>query len=208
MVCCGKVQQLFIWFVSCIALVILTFNHQHSELIFSTLDELRSTAKEGGENLLHPKRILPILQGRPNIVVLACRDTHLVVGLETGSVLVYDANALLCPGSGVVAPLVISQLQSGPLRQILPNPGTESNLVDIVAVLGDGMVQLLNMGLQLQGGWVPDGSSPNPMASSYAVFLALFVSNVTVSFLVSQGQTPCSRLADRRYFDILFGQQI
>ncbi|EDR08724.1 uncharacterized protein LACBIDRAFT_294237 [Laccaria bicolor S238N-H82] len=70
--------------------------------------------------------------------------------------------------SGIVAPLVISQLQSGPLRQILPNPGTESNLVDIVAVLGDGMVQLLNMGLQLQGGWVADGSSPNPMAISWS----------------------------------------
>lgn len=198
--------------MSCIALITLTFNYQHLELIFSTLDELRSTcktAKEGGENLLHPKRTLPILQGRPNIVVFACRDTHLVVGLETGSVLVYDANALLCPGSGIVAPLVISQLQSGPLRQILPNPGTESNLVDIVAVLGDGMVQLLNMGLQLQGGWVADGSSPNPTASSYATFLSSFLClTVTVSFLVSQGQTPCNRLADWRYFDILFSQQI
>lgn len=137
------------------------------ELIFSSLEHLRSaftTAKEEHQELFTPKRTLPLAFGKANIVTFACHDTRLLVGLEQGAIAVYDTAALFTSGSGDVQPLKITQLQSGPLRQIVPNPGTEQNLSSLVVVVGDGKVALLDMQLEPQGGWTASDSSTQPIA--------------------------------------------
>ncbi|KDR78946.1 hypothetical protein GALMADRAFT_1281525 [Galerina marginata CBS 339.88] len=137
-----------------------------SELVFSPLDDLRSafaSAKEDDETLFTPKRVQSI-PTKANIVKFACGDTRLLVGLEDGSVVVYDTSSLFTPGTNDVQPLGRFQVQSMPIRQILPNPGTEPGLSDIFAVVGDGKVQLLNMRLESQGGWAATDLMTQPIA--------------------------------------------
>lgn len=141
-------------------------SHCHSELIFSPLDELRAAseaAKPDDETLFNPKRTVTI-PTRANIVAFACGETKLLVGLDDGSVVVYDTSSLFTPGTNDIQPLARNQIQSSPLRQILPNPGTEPNLSDLVAVVGDGKVELLNMQLESQGGWVASDLMTQPIA--------------------------------------------
>lgn len=91
------------------------------------------------------------------------------MGLEQGAVAIYDTTALFTPGSGDVQPLRITQLQSGPLRQIVPNPGTEQS--GLVAVVGDGKAVLLDMQLEPQGGWTASDSLSQPVAGLCAYCL-------------------------------------
>ena len=144
------------------------------ELIFSSLEHLRSAfnaAKEEDQDIFAPERTLPLAFGRANIVTFACHDTRLLVGLEQGAVAIYDTAVLFTPGSGDVQPLRITQLQSGPLRQIVPNPGTEQSLSSLVAVVGDGKAVLLDMQLELQGGWTASDSLTQPVAGLCAYCL-------------------------------------
>jgi nucleoporin NUP159 len=141
------------------------------ELIFSPLEHLRSAfnaAKEDDRDLFTPKRSLPLAFGKVNIVTFAYHDTRLLVGLERGAVAIYDTAALFTPGSGDIQPLRVTQLQSGPLRQIVPNPGTEQNLSNLVAVVGAGKAVLLDMQLEPQGGWTASDSLTQPVAGLFA----------------------------------------
>ena len=141
------------------------------ELIFSSLEHLRSAfnaAKEEDQDIFTPKRTLPLAFGKVNIVTFAYHDTRLLVGLEQGAVAIYDTAALFTPGSGDVQPLRITQLQSGPLRQIVPNPGKEQNFSSLVAVVGDGKAVLLDMLLESQGGWTASDSLTQPVAGLFA----------------------------------------
>jgi nucleoporin NUP159 len=103
-------------------------------------------------------------QGKPNIITFANQDSHLVVGLEQGLVLVYNADSLFSPGQDQIQPTHTRQLQSSAFKQIAANPGTEPNLVDRVAVVGNDFVQILNMQLEPQGGWSASDPSTIPAA--------------------------------------------
>ncbi|KXN91659.1 hypothetical protein AN958_12511 [Leucoagaricus sp. SymC.cos] len=81
-------------------------------------------------------------------------DTRLVVGVDNGSIYVYDTAALFSSGSDPMQPLSACDPQVGALRQIAPNPGVEPDLVDLIAVVrSDGSVQLMNTMLESLGGW-------------------------------------------------------
>lgn len=137
--------------------------------MFSTLEDLRlafTVAKEDTEALFSPKRILPITLANVNIVAFASSDTRLVVGLENGSVAIYDTALLFTAGTDEVSPLKVIQLQSS-LRQILPNPGTDPNLSDLLAIVGDGKVLLLNMDLETQGGWSASDLMTQPISGDF-----------------------------------------
>ncbi|KAF9463874.1 hypothetical protein BDZ94DRAFT_1282304 [Collybia nuda] len=155
-----------------------------STLIFSPLDDLRSTlktAKEGNEETFSPKRRIST-PGKATLIVLACNDTRLFVGLEQGQLLVYDTTTLFSPGSENVTPLHAINAQSGPIIQILPNPGTETGLVEMVAVVrGDGTVQLVNMELEPQGGWVGSDADSAPVAVACGDIMTFATTNKTTS---------------------------
>lgn len=145
--------------------LVIPSNH-HPELIFSPLEELRlasEAAKTDDETLFNPKRTVSI-PTRANIVAFACGDTKLLVGLTDGSVVVYDTSSLFTAGTNDVQPLGRNQIQTSSLRQVLPNPGKEPGLNDLVAVVGDGKVELFNMQLESQGGWVASDLMTQPIA--------------------------------------------
>jgi len=142
----------------------ISIAHGCLAIIFSTLEGLRSAfseAKEDDESLFSAKRTMPLHSGRANIVTFACNDTRLVLGLESGSVAIYDTAALLSSGTDEIQPLTTRQIQSSPLRQIISNPGSEPELV---AVVGDGNVVLLNMQLEPQGGWAASDLMTQPIS--------------------------------------------
>ena len=76
----------------------------------------------------------------------------------------------------------MTQLQSGPLRQIVPNPGTEQNLGGLVAVVGDGKAVLLDMQLEPQGGWTASDSLTQPAAGLFAYCLISTVDLLSFPF--------------------------
>ena len=180
------------------------------ELIFSSLEHLRSAfnaAKEEDQNIFTPKRTLPLAFGKANIVTFACHDTRLLVGLERGAVAIYDTAALFTPGSGDVQPLGITQLQSGPLRQIVPNPGTEQNFSGLVAVVGDGKAVLLDMQLEPQGGWTASDSLTQPAAGLFAYCLIFTVDLLRIfSCMVAERETSRHWTTNWRHFDLFFDQ--
>ncbi|TFK27125.1 hypothetical protein FA15DRAFT_692647 [Coprinopsis marcescibilis] len=152
------------WFVAA------RFNGSSYELVASTLNDLRSAlkdAKDEEDNDFTPKRVVA-LQAKPNILTFANRDSILLVGLEQGSVLSFDSATLCTPGEGTLQPLKTVQLQSAPLRQILPNPGTEPNLVDKIAIVGNGTTQIFNAQLEPQGGWSASDSTTNPTTVAWS----------------------------------------
>jgi len=111
--------------------------------------------------------------GKPNILALACNDTRLFVGFEQGQLLVYDTASLFSPGSDSVTPIHIQQGQAG-VRQISPNPGTEQNLSNIVAVVrSNASVTLYNMKLESQGGWVAEDAVSVPVAGTCLAYSVL-----------------------------------
>lgn len=136
------------------------------DIILSPLEDLRSaftTAKADDEILLNPKRSLSN-PTKANIIRFACANTRLLVGLEDGSVVAYDTSSILTPGANDVQPLNRMQMQSSPLRQIVPNPGSEPGLNELFAVVGDGIVQLFNKDFESQGGWAASDLMSQPIA--------------------------------------------
>ncbi|RXW21719.1 hypothetical protein EST38_g4114 [Candolleomyces aberdarensis] len=147
------------------------YNGSSYEIALSPLDDLRSSSKaatEGSDNNFVFKRTISLPQGKPNIITFANQDSRLIVGLEQGLVLVYNAESLFAPGQDQVQPTHTRQLQSSALKQIAPNPGTEPNLVDRVAVVGNDFVQIFNMQLEPQGGWSASDPSTVPAAVAWS----------------------------------------
>lgn len=141
----------------------------YSELFLSPLNDLRSSsksAKEGNDNEFAFQRTIALPQGKPNIITFAYQDSRLVVGLEEGLVLVYNAESLFTPGQEQVQPAHTRQLQSSALQQIAANPGTEPNLVDRFAVVGNDFVQLFDSQLEPHGGWSASDPSTIPAAGA------------------------------------------
>lgn len=141
---------------------------RHLELVLGPLEEIRTSlrdAKEDAENEFTPKRRIA-LPGKPNIVTFANQDSALLIGLEQGVAMSFDSAALLSAGTDEVQPVNTVQLQGSPLRQILPNPGTDSALVDKVAIVGDGTAQIFNSRLEPQGGWTASDPSTNPVCGA------------------------------------------
>jgi nucleoporin NUP159 len=164
------------------------------------LEDLRSAfavAKEGAGDLFSPKRILPVASAKVNIVAFASNDTRLVVGLENGSISIYDTTLLFTPGTGEVPPLKVMQAQSSPLRQIVPNPSTDANLGDLLAIVGDGKVVLLNTQLELQGGWTASDLMTQPISSEFsAQHQSLYNKNTYSSFVVSKREAHSNRTSN------------
>ncbi|KAF9048549.1 hypothetical protein BJ165DRAFT_1460486 [Panaeolus papilionaceus] len=145
-------------------------NGSQFELALSPLEELRSASIDATSNtsaLFSPKRLVP-LPAKPNIVTFAESDSRLIVAFEQGSVAVYDSATLCSPGSGDVQPLYNNQAQNSPFRQILPNPGSEPGLSDLVAVVGDAKVHLWNTRLESQGGWAASDLMSQPIAAAWS----------------------------------------
>lgn len=173
----------------------LIFNHFPSPaLILAPLSDLHSafnSAKEDSQDSFIPKRTVSLETGKPNILAFACNDTRLFVALDQGQLLVYDTASLFSPGSNSVAPIHIQQDQSGPVRQISPNPGTEQNLSDFVAVVrSNASVTLYNTKLESLGGWVAEDTVSVPVAGiclSYSILARNTLNIILSSRVVSQG---------------------
>ena len=85
--------------------------------------------------------------------------------------LAYDTSVLFSSGTNGVGPLTSTQIQRPALRQIVPNPGTEPGLSDLVAIVGEEKVHLYNMQLESQGGWAAADTSSRPVAGAYILDL-------------------------------------
>ncbi|PPQ64136.1 hypothetical protein CVT24_008766 [Panaeolus cyanescens] len=145
-------------------------NNSQCQLILSPLSDLRAAcidAKPDVTTLFTPKRLVP-LPAKPNIITFAESDSRLIVAFEQGSIAVYDTAVLCSPGEGDVQPLYNNQVQTSPFRQILPNPGSEPGLSDLVAVVGDGKVHLWNTRLESQGGWAASDLMSQPIAAAWS----------------------------------------
>ena len=140
---------------------------------------------------------------RVNIVRFACGESRLLVAQDNGSILVYDTSDLFSGDSKEVRPLTSAHIQSTYLHQIVPNPGTETGLSDLVAVVSDGKVQLLNIALEPQGGWVASDLMSQPISGKLALYIFIVVfPDFCCSLMVAEGQTFSYRSSDWRYFDI------
>lgn len=140
---------------------------RYAELVFSPLEDFRASQKKATateDNTVTFQRTISLPQGKPNILTLAGQDSCLIVGLEQGAIAVYDTSVLFTPGQDHIQPTHTQQLQSTPLKQIAANPGSEPNLVNLVAVVGDGSVRIFNLQLEPQTGWTASDSSTNPAA--------------------------------------------
>ena len=131
---------------------------------------MSKAAKADNDNNLAFKRTVPLPQSKPNILTFANQDSRLILAFEEGTIASYDTAALLSPGDNPVQPAHSAKLQVSALKQIAPNPGTEANLVDQIAVVGDGFVSLLNTQLQPQGRWAGSDSSTTPAAGASNCF--------------------------------------
>ncbi|KAF8072173.1 hypothetical protein FPV67DRAFT_924861 [Lyophyllum atratum] len=126
-------------------------------LICSPLADLRTSFKNAkdSEGTYTPKRKVALQSQKPSILAFATNDTRLFMSFEHGGLLVYDTAALFTEGSDAIAPLHMLPPDTGPIRHIVPNPGTEPNLVDLVAVVhSNRTVVLYNSSLETQGGWI------------------------------------------------------
>lgn len=144
-------------------------------IALSTLQELRASlknAKENDENLFVPHRLVELPAEDVNIIAFGMHDTRLLVGFTGGQLLVYDTAHLFTAGANDVAPLSMAQTSSSPFVQIVPNPGTEPDLAQLVATIrGDGVVQVLDINkLESRCGWAGEGEAV-PVASMCSGFL-------------------------------------
>ncbi len=138
-------------------------------IALSTLQELRASLKHANENdanLFVPRRIVKLPAEDVNIIAFGMHDTRLLVGFTGGQLLVYDTAHLFTAGTNDVAPLSMTKTSSAPFAQIVPNPGAEPDLAQLVAVIrGDGVVQVLDINkLEPQCGWAGEGEAV-PVAS-------------------------------------------
>lgn len=125
---------------------------------------------------------------RINIVRFACSDSRLLVSQDNGSILVYDTSQLFTEGTNEVHPSTSTHIQAGYIQQIVPNPGTEPGLNDLVAIVSNGKVQLLNLDLEPQGGWVGNDLMSQPIAGQFQFLVSSkSLANTCNSVLVSQG---------------------
>ena len=186
----------------------------YTDIILSTLEELRQVienASEDEKGLFLPQRDLTVEYGYPTILAFAHDETRLIVGLDVGSIFVYDTTSLFSSGSGYVHPIRTCDNHTAALRQIAPNPGSGPELRDTIAVvLSDGSVQLVNTMLELLGGWSPR-DSPVGAVVGEKIRTCLNTRSLTCplsSFMVSQGQAPRHRSTNWRHLDIRSKQQI
>lgn len=149
------------------------YSYVSIDIILSPLEELHNSiqkASEDDEGYFFPQRDLSLDVGIPTIVAFAHHDTRLIVGTNSGAICVYDTARLFSSGSDPVAPLRTHNTQTGNLRQISPNPGTESDLVDIIAVVrSNGIVHLINTLLESLGGWSAAEPSAGPVAGEHTM---------------------------------------
>lgn len=144
-------------------------------IALSTLQELRASlknAKENDANLFVPRRIVKLPAEDVNIIAFGMHDARLLVGFTRGQLLVYDTAHLFATGTNDVAPLSMAQISSSPFVQIVPNPGNEPDLAQLVATIrGDGVVQVLDINkLEPRCGWAGEGEAV-PVASMCSRFL-------------------------------------
>ncbi|KAG2364542.1 hypothetical protein BDR07DRAFT_1401153 [Suillus spraguei] len=96
-------------------------------LVLSPLSDLRSafaTAKETDDQPYNFQRNVSLGAATPNIIVFACNDSRLVIGLAEGSVMVYATEHLFSPGYGPVNPIYsLPAVPSAFIVSISPNTG-------------------------------------------------------------------------------------
>lgn len=150
-------------------------------LVLSSLADLRSAfanASETDERTYVPQRKVYLGAVTPKIIVFACNDSRLVVGLTEGSVMVYATEHLFSPGQGSVNTLFsLPAVSSAFIISISPNPG---DLPELVAILRDSQggsntlaVELLDVQkLASVGGWVA-GNLPSTIPTSSPCLLMM-----------------------------------
>jgi nucleoporin NUP159 len=148
-------------------------------LVLSPLADLHSalaTASDTDERTYVPQRKVSLGATTPKIIVFACNDSRLVVGLAEGSVLVYATEYLFSPGQDSVDPIYsLPAVSSAFVVSISSNPG---DLPELVAILRDSQagsnvlaVELLDVQkLASVGGWVA-GNLPSTIPTSSVCLL-------------------------------------
>ena len=143
-------------------------------LVLSSLADLRSAfaaISETDERTYVPQRKVPLGGATPKIIVFACNDSRLVVGLAEGSVIVYATEHLYSPEQDSVNPIFsFPAVPSTSIVSITPNPGDHPELV---AILRDSQgsssalaVELLDVQkLASAGGWTA-GNLPSTIPTS------------------------------------------
>jgi nucleoporin NUP159 len=149
------------------------------DIIFSTLEELRTAVKNASEDdkgFFFPQRDLSLDLGLPTMLAFGHNDARLVVGVDNGSIYVYNTANLFSPGSDFVKPLRTFDPQVAALRQIAANPSTEPDFIDTIAVVrSDGSVQLMNTMLEPLGGWSSGDSNVGSVAGEHFTTYFLFL---------------------------------
>ncbi|KAF9223599.1 hypothetical protein BS17DRAFT_780883 [Gyrodon lividus] len=145
-----------------------------SVLILSPLADLRSAfalAEAEDDRPYRPQRRVLINGAMPIILVFACDDTMVLLGLADGSILVYASDQLFSSGNDPMHPThTFTASSSTVLLSIQPNPG---DIPELVAVLrdcstspGSLAVELLDMQkFMSSGGWMA-GKSPSTTPTS------------------------------------------
>lgn len=137
-------------------------------LILSPLNELQKTLESDDAQPLFKAQKTIGLPAQPIILAFACNETRFLVGLAQGEVLLYDVDKLCSPGSDD-APLHALRTSNSPARQIVPNPSSDPALADYIAIVRfDGIVEVVNMQFQSQGGWTAREHDALPVAASWS----------------------------------------
>jgi nucleoporin NUP159 len=140
---------------------------------------------------------------RANIVRFAAQESRLIVAQENGSLLLFDTSQLFTEDANEVHPLTSAHVQTTSVRQIVPNPGAEPGLSDLIAVVSNGKVQLLDTQLEPQGGWTATDLMTQPIAGKFTCHsLVHTMTHLHISFVVSERKAHCYRSADWGYFDL------
>ncbi|KAF7327488.1 hypothetical protein MKEN_00327400 [Mycena kentingensis (nom. inval.)] len=134
-------------------------------LIVAPLNKLRDAFKRAGDELFQSDCTLPC---NPVAVAFASNDTRLLAGTADGRILVYDTAAVFSSNGSVATPQ-IHQASSSPPLQILPNPSSDNELAQLVAIVrADGTVEMLDMQLNTRGAWRATDPETTPVAASWS----------------------------------------
>ncbi|KAF7317019.1 hypothetical protein HMN09_00436300 [Mycena chlorophos] len=133
-------------------------------LVVSPSKRLREAFKNGEETFAAQCT----LACNPVAITFACNDTRLLAGTADGQILVYEMGSIFS-GAASANPIKIHSASASPPLQILPNPSSENELAQLVAIVrADGTVEMLDMEMQLKGAWQATDSESTPVAASWS----------------------------------------
>lgn len=169
------------------------------ELVCSPLEDLHAaieaTTEKSSQEYLSPQRSLP-LSTAATALTFAHRDARLLVALDSGNILLYDAATICAAGSDLISPIHVFESTHGSVRTITPNPSDYSELVAVqrsnAVEKGDEAIELLQVDqCTVAGAWL-SGSNMDCISSS-----GKEADNVSWTPLMSLSLLVSKREADR-----------